>query len=171
MMATVSLLVVRYRWVLYPVLAFLGFIAFRNHSIALRGGIEIISPFLIGAGLLIMYQSSEETGSGILYWLGESLVIAMFTYNSISTTPQLPSPIALGGTAIFSMVAALWFRGKFWNYAVVVTFELFLAIFVAMAFPVMEMVLEAILNEKLKKVGEKVRLQHIHMEKYYNSRN
>jgi len=171
MMATVSLLVVRYRWLLYPALAFLGFIAFRNHSIALQGGIELISPFLIGAGLLIMYKSSSETGSsGILYWLGESLVISMFTYNSVSTTPQQLSPIVLGGTVVFSTVAALWFRGKFWNYAVVVTFELFLAIFVAMAFPVMEMVLEAILNEKLKKVGEKVRLQHKHMEKYYKSK-
>ena len=171
MMATVSLLVVRYRWLLYPAVAFLGFIAFRNHSTALQRGIELVSPFLIGTGLLIMHQSSAESGSGFLYWLGESLVIAMFTYNSVSTTPQLPSPLMLGGTAVFSLVAALWFRGKFWNYAVVVTFEIFLAIFVAMAFPVMEMVLEAILNEKLKKVGDKVRLQHKHMEKYYSSRN
>jgi len=172
MMAIASLLVVRYWWLLYPALAFLGFVAFRNRSMAaLQGSIELVSPFLIGAGLIIMYSSSEESGSGIVYWLGESLVIAMFTYNSVGANQQLPFGIMLGGVVAFSMVAALWFRGKFWNYAVVIGFQVFLAIFVAMAFPVMEMVLEAILNEKLKKVGEKVRLQHKHMEKYYSSRS
>jgi TctA family transporter len=99
------------------------------------------------------------------------MVIGMFSYNSITLTPeQVPSTIVLGGIGIFSMIAALWFRGKFWNYAVVIGFELFLALFIAMAFPVMEMVLEAVLNEKLKKVGEKVRAHPKHMEKYYSSK-
>eukprot|EP00980_Cylindrotheca_fusiformis_P007019 scaffold1474_cov132-Cylindrotheca_fusiformis.AAC.15 len=171
LMATVSLLVVRYRWLLYPALAFLGFIAFRIHSSTLQGSSELLSPFLIGTGLILMYKSAEENGSGLIYWLGESLVIAMFSYNSVNVNPeQLPSGVVLGGIGAFSMVAALWFRGKFWNYIVVIVFELFLAIFIAMAFPVMEMVLEAILNEKLKKVGEKVRAQHKHMEKYYSAK-
>lgn len=171
MMACASLLVVRYRLLLYPALAFLGFIAFRIHSSAVQGRLELLSPFLIGTGLILMYRSSEENGSAFLYWLGESLTIGMFSYNSINVSPeQVPTTIVLGGVGIVSMIAALWFRGKFWNYAVVIGFEVFLALFIAMAFPVMEMVLEAVLNEKLKKVGEKVRAQHIHMEKYYSSK-
>jgi hypothetical protein len=171
MMASASLLVVHYRWLLYPALAFLGFIAFRIHSSSVQGRLELVSPFLIGTGLIFMHKSSEENGSGFLYWVGESMVIGMFSFNSITlSAEQVPPTIVLAGIGIFSMIAALWFRGKFWNYAVVIGFELFLALFIAMAFPVMEMVLEAILNEKLKKVGEKVRAHHQHMEKYYSSK-
>ena len=110
--------------------------------------------------------------SGFRYWVGESMVIGMFTYNSISGT-ELPSTIPLQFIlvviGVFSSIAALWFRGKFWNYAIVIGLELFLAIFIAMAFPIMEMILEAVLNEKLKKVGEKVRAHHQHLERYYSS--
>jgi hypothetical protein len=104
-----------------------------------------------------------------LYWVGESLVIGTFTYNSISGTVQKTTPFYFG-IAVFSMLAALWFRGKFWNYFLVLGLELFMGIFIAMAFPIMEMVLEAILNDKLKKVGDKVRAHHQHLERYYNSK-
>jgi hypothetical protein len=172
MMASVSLLVVRYRWLLYPALGFLGFIAFRVYSTPGHGTLDMLSPFLIGTGLIFMYQSKEETASGFVYWIGESLVIAMFTYNSIALTPNVASYAGaiLGAIGVFSAIAALWFRGKFWNYAIVIGFEAFLAIFVAMAFPIMEIVLEAIINEKLKKVGEKVRAHHDYLEKYYNAK-
>ena len=68
---------------------------------------------------------------------------------------------------IFAILSALWFRGKFWNYLIVMGLELFLAIFIAVSFPVFEMILEAILNDKLKKVGDKIRAQHKAMELYY----
>ncbi|MGK3739078.1 MAG: hypothetical protein ACI90V_005925, partial [Bacillariaceae sp.] len=61
--------------------------------------------------------------------------------------------------------------GKFWNYAIVIGLEIFVAIFIAVSFPVFEMILEAILNDKLKKVGEKIRAQHKCMERYYKSDN
>ena len=52
-----------------------------------------------------------------------------------------------------------------------IAFEGFLALFVAMVFPVMELVLEAVLNEKLRKVGDKVRAHHQVLERYYESKN
>jgi hypothetical protein len=167
MMAVVSLLVVRYRWTLFPALAFLAFLAFRIHTVAAGAStVEVTSPFLIGAGLIVMYQS-QDTG-WLLYWAGEALVIGMFTYNSMSgIAKSMPLYVGIG---VFSAIAALWFRGKFWNYFIVLALELFLAIFVAMAFPIMEMVLEAILNDKLRKVGDKVRAHHKHLEKYYESK-
>lgn len=170
MMAAVSLLVVHYRWLLYPALGFLAYIAFQIHSAPAQGSFEILSPFLIGTGLMLMHKSAAEHGSGFLYWLGESLVVGMFTYNSIGPTAVVPPAVLAGGIGIFSALCALWFRGKFWNYAIVIGFELFLAIFIAMAFPIMEMVLEAVINDKLKKVGEKVRAHHEHLEKYYSSK-
>ncbi len=163
MMAFVSLLVVRFIWTLLPAMMFLAFIAYRIHSVA-AGTMEVSSPFVIGAGLCLMYQSH----SGVVFWMGESLVIGMFTLNSMSGVVK-SSTLNLG-VGVFSTVSALWFRGRFWNYAIVLGLELFLAIFIAMAFPIMEMVLEAILNDKLKKVGDKVRAHHQQLERYYQSK-
>lgn len=168
-------MVVRYRLTLFPALAFLAFIAFRIHSERTSTTLEVSSPFLIGIGLIIMYQASSgswSNGDGslnwLLYWLGESIVICMFTYNSFATKPT--STAVTAGVLIFGILVSLWFRGKFWNYAVVVGLEVFLAIFIAVSFPVFEMILEAILNDKLKKVGDKVRAHHEYMERYYQSK-
>jgi hypothetical protein len=46
-----------------------------------------------------------------------------------------------------------------------------MGVFVALAFPIMEMVLEAILNEKLQKVGDKVRAHHRVVQAYYEQQN
>ena len=171
----ISLVVVRYRVTLFPALAFLAFIAFRIHSERTSTTLEVSSPFLIGTGLIIMYQASSGSWSKadgslnwLLYWLGESTVICMFTYNSFATKPT-SNPVT-AGVLIFGVLAALWFRGKFWNYTMVVGLEAFLAIFIAVSFPVFEMILEAILNDKLKKVGDKVRAHHDYMERYYLSK-
>ena len=170
-MATVSLFVVRYIWTLMIALAFLTFVAIRIYSVA-DGGTgmskaDVMSPFLLASGLIVMYQSQ---GSFWMYWLGESLVIGMFTFNSLNTVTLFnQSSVIYIVIGLFAVIAALWFRGKFWNYATVLGLELFLAIFIALAFPIMEMVLEAILNDKLRKVGDKLRQQHQQMEKYYSS--
>jgi hypothetical protein len=168
MMGAVSVFAVRYRWTFFLSLAFLAFVTYRIHSVATGTG-DYLSPFLIATGLAIMHQSSQNETGWLLYWVGESLVIGTFTYNSISGTVQKTTPFYFG-IAVFSMLAALWFRGKFWNYFLVLGLELFMGIFIAMAFPIMEMVLEAILNDKLKKVGDKVRAHHQHLERYYNSK-
>eukprot|EP00934_Nitzschia_sp_Nitz4_P001169 Nitzschia sp. Nitz4//scaffold298_size22859//3579//4653//NITZ4_008527-RA/size22859-snap-gene-0.7-mRNA-1//1//CDS//3329546317//1169//frame0 len=167
MMAVVSLFVARYIWTVLAGMAFLAFIAYRIHSVAGAGTVDILSPFAIGAGLALMHQSYYSEG-WFVFWLGESIVIGMFTFNSMSGVQKSP-PLYLG-IAIFSTLLALWFRGKFWNYVIVLALELFLAIFIAMAFPVMEMVLEAVLNDKLRKVGDKVRAHHEYMERYYQNK-
>jgi hypothetical protein len=168
MMGAVSVIVIRYRWTLFPALAFLAFIAFRIYTVAAttpgsRG--DMLSPFMIAIGLIVMNQSQE--GRFWFYLAGESLVIYMFTWNSLGPVAKTtPLYVAVG---LFSLLSALWFRGKFWNYILVIGLELFLALFIALAFPIMEMVLEAILNDKLKKVGDKVRAHHAHLERYYNA--
>ena len=170
MMAVVSLLVTRFIWTLVPALMFLAFIAYKIHSVA-SGTAEVTSPFIIGTGLIIMYQSHGNPG-WFVFWIGETIVIAMFTLNSLggmSTTMHKTLTLYIA-VALFSGVAALWFRGKFWNDFTVIALELFVAVFIALAFPIMEMVLEAILNDKLKKVGDKVRAHHEHMERYYQSK-
>jgi len=179
MMGAVSVFVTRYRLLLLPALAILAFVAYRIHVTPGSSSLDVLSPFLIGTGLILMYQSSSwsdngEDGTGsskywLLYWIGESLVIFMFTYNSLGAQ-QLASSFAVMGIGAFGLLAALWFRGKFWNYVMVIGLELFLALFITISFPVFEMILEAILNDKLKKVGDKVRAHHEYMERYYQNK-
>jgi hypothetical protein len=140
----------------------------------------MLPPLLIATGLLCMFygrvvsvgdSDSPDAGTTTapswtwLFWSGEVLVIAMFTFNSMSAIPKTPLVLSLLG--IFSALTALWFRGKFWNYVIVLVMEGLLGVFVALAFPVMELILEAVLNEKLKRVGDKVRAHHRQLEAYY----
>jgi len=172
MMAVVSVVVVRYIWTVIPALGFLCFIAFRIYSATTPSGspalslADFSSPFVLGAGICIMYSAQ---GRWFYYLVGESMVIGMFAYNSSGALE--PSKPLLIGICIFAFLAALWFRGKFWNYAIVIGLEAFIAIFIAVAFPIMEMMLEAVVNEKLKKVGEKVRSHHLLLERYYEAKS
>jgi curved DNA-binding protein CbpA len=182
LMGFVSVFVARYRLLLMPAMAILAYVAYSIRNSPAFSGRDFLSPFLIGTGLIIMYQASSgswsytvtESGKDgatttinwLLFWAGESMVIFMFTFNSMGLTQQ-QNILITAVVACFAIIAALWFRGKFWNYVIVIGLECFLALFIALSFPIFEMILEAILNDKLRKVGDKVRAQHVFMEKYY----
>lgn len=188
-MAVAAVLLVRYRILFYPAVAFLTFVVVqifrttRQHLAAAGGAgtsslyLECLPPIAIFLGLVAMRwgrREVEEDGSTggsewtLLFWLGEATVIASFTYNSCSSLPK--TPILIGGISTFAAVASLWFRGRLWNYLLVIGLEVFLAIFVALSFPVIEMILDSILNEKLKKVGDKVRVHHEILEVHYKAK-
>lgn len=177
-MAGVSLLLVRWPYTVYPSMLFLLYIAFtllRQVQKKTAQLVDIWPPLLIALGVFCMYRgrqskdadADDESSWTWLFWLGETLVIGMFTYNSVSI-PK--SPIVLAGVTVVAGILALMLRGHVWNYVIVVGLEFGLALFVALAFPVMEMILEAVLNEKLKAVGDKVRAHHTHMEAYYQNK-
>ena len=164
-MGSVSVVIVRYRWTLYPALAFLAYNVYRIIQLQRRvtGGslYDTIPPTMIAAGLLCMSSSAME-GDGswnTKFWIGEAIVIGMFLYNSLSHLPIFNIFVGLG-LSVFSLLLALWFRGRIWNYGIVVVIIGIVAILVALAFPIMELIIESILNEKLKKVGDKVRQHH-----------
>ena len=131
--------------------------------------LDALPPLLIATGLVLMHYGRTEQGEwSYRFWAGEALVICMFTYNSATAIPK--NVLTMLGLSIFSILAALWFRGNIWNYAIVIGMEAFMALFVAMAFPIMELILETILTEKLRKVGEKVRAHHQQLEAYYKAK-
>jgi len=176
MMGAVSVILVRYWLLLYPALAFLAYVfygIFRQYPQVPGGSIyDTLPPTLIATGLCVMYTACRdcEEGWNKQFWLGEALVIGMFCYNSLGTTVLQQNKIVMVATAIFSLLAALGFRGKFWNYAIVVVLIAIVALLVAVAFPIIELLLEAILNEKLKKVGQKVRHHHEILQKHYEQK-
>jgi len=172
MMGVVAVVFVNYRVTLYPALLFLTYICFQILSRAGMPGAsmyDVLPPLLIAAGLVLMHKGRTQDGEWTYaFWVGEALVLGMFTYNSATAIPK--NVLTVLALAIFSILAALWFRGNFWNYAIVIGMEAFMALFVAMAFPVMELILETILNEKLRKVGDKVRAHHKQLEAYYKAK-
>jgi hypothetical protein len=176
MMGSVSVIIVRYRLTFYPALAFLAFVIFRifHQQSRLPGGslYDTVPPSLIATGIMIMHSSSRSSNDQTWnkqFWIGEAIVIGIFLYNSLSILP-LRNVMVLTSMVVFSLLAALFFRGNWWNYVVVIGLIVFLAIIVALGFPIMELVLEAILNEKLKKVGDKVRHHHQILQSHYEQK-
>lgn len=93
--------------------------------------------------------------------------MSMFVFNSL--TVQKSTMIA-GAVALFSFLMTLWLRGRFWSYATLVGLEVLVSALVSLAFPIMDMILEQIMNEKLRKIGEKVRAHAQRTHEYYSSR-
>ena len=85
------------------------------------------------------------------------LTINMFFQTSLPPQQQAPTTILNIVLLVIAFFVALILKGRFWRYAIVVGFETILAILTVLIFPIMEMLLEEIINEKLKRVGEKVR--------------
>jgi hypothetical protein len=197
MMGAVSIVVSQYRITFYPALAFMAFIAFRifqrtrEPSSSSGGGstLDVLSPVLISAGLWAMHSgrklsidyrahpplgassvssSAHSSATTWRFWLGEALVIGVFTYNSATLLPK--TPLVVSGIALFAGIAALWLQGSWWRYAIAVGMQVAVALVLGIAFPVVEMFLDAILNEKLKKVGDRVRAHHEVVEEYYRTK-
>lgn len=183
MMCLVSVVVVRYRITIIPAFLFLAYVCYQlfastqlpdNHPNRISM-YSLASPLMIGIGLLCMHwgRAAVVTDDGFkswqwtwLFWVGETVVIAVFAWNSISAS--LPGNATVYGIiGVVSAIAAFCFRGRLWNYVVLIVFEAVLILLVVTAFPIMEMLLEAILNEKLRKVGDKVRAHQKQLETFY----
>ena len=190
LLAVVSIIIVRYWFFVYPAYMFLLYTIYRmislqqqsktNASIGPVSIYDTVPTTGIAIGIFLMNRSITSSATAgtwtTQYWIGEGLVIAMFMYNSVSgmSVVQSLKPIIVWGViGILSALIALWFRGNIWNYCIVIVIIAIVALLVAMAFPIMELIVEAILNEKLRKVGDKVRhhhhILHMHYEKKYSN--
>lgn len=175
MMGAASTFLCRYRITAYPAVCFVAYVAFKIRrsnpppSEANNNGVLPTSapPASIGLGVLAMHLGrGEDRAWSWTFWFGEALVMTMFAQNSI----PVKSTAALGGVASACCVASLLLRGKFWRYASIVGIECGLALIAVLAFPIMELILEEILNEKMRKVGEKIRAHAKRMESYDKKR-
>ena len=88
------------------------------------------------------------------FWLGEALVMTMFLMNSFDSKQPRAVIVAF---VIVSLLFSLWLRGRFWRYATILFFEAVIAALCVLVFPIMEMILESIVEDKMRKVGEKIR--------------
>jgi hypothetical protein len=179
MMGAASTVLVRFRLTLYPTIAFMGYIIFQiNRQQSHMPGASLfdtLPPAGIIVGLFLMFNATSPAGYKDFvwtkqYWLGEALVIFIFFYNSLSTYIPMQSRVILVTLGFVSALAALWFRGSVWNYAIVLGMVTIIALLAALAFPIIELLLDAILTEKLRKVGDKVRQHHQLLQNYYEKK-
>ena len=103
MMGAVSVILVRYWLLLYPALAFLAYVfygIFRQYPQVPGGSIyDTLPPTLIATGLCVMYTACKdcEEGWNKQFWLGEALVIGMFSYNSLGYNGAAAKQVRDGG--------------------------------------------------------------------------
>jgi cation transport ATPase len=101
------------------------------------------------------------------FWFGETLVMTLFLANSF----EKRSPALLALFTTISGCFTLWLRGQFWRYATLLGFQGVIALLVVLAFPIMEMILEQIVEEKMKKVGEKIRAHDARLRELQRKRS
>ena len=147
-----------------------------------------ISPLIIAFGIFCMYRGrrfvidtaaaatdavvgdSTTTDTPVIettyldwswtFWFGETIVMTSFITNSLDKVPRALFVMC----TIVSVLLSLWLRGRFWRYATILGFEGVIALLVVLAFPIMEMILESIVEEKMRKVGEKIRMHDKRMK-------
>jgi len=172
LMGIISTILARYKYVLYPTILFLLFTSYRIlrahlNKPPLATRTDICSPILIASAMYIMHTARRHASLTGLddyftwrFYFAETAVMSLFIINSLTadkSAPARPSGTACMGYATLSAIVCLWIRGRVWRYTVVIVLELGLALTAVLVFPLMEMVLEEIMREKLKKIGEKVR--------------
>jgi len=186
MMGFVSIFISRFLWTLVPFELLLLITALRigidkrrrSISSSSISWIEILSPLLIALGVFCMYYSRISTMDwGWTFWFGETLVMSLFIYNSLFHTPgNNPSTLMVAlklMLLLFVGCSVLTFilRGYWGRYAIIVGIQLFLALIAVVAFPMMEMLLEQIVQEKLRKIGDKIRSQAKRLDELRKSEN
>jgi len=116
-------------------------------------------------GRRFLIPSEDETEAKVYiewswtFWFGEMLVMALFMNNSVEQKSPLIVVVFMTLAFIFSLIM----KGRFWRYLTLLGFQAVLALLVVLVFPIMEMVLESIVDEKMRKVGEKIRAHDARM--------
>ena len=136
-------------------------------AVASSGG-AVVENAIVGDGIIgavaaeAMTASAAAAGTTTAYldwswtfWFGEALVMSLFVSNSFEKHTR---SLVLVYVAV-SLLCTLWLRGRFWRYTSILLIEGVIAMVCVVVFPIMEMILESIVEEKMRKVGEKIR-QH-----------
>jgi len=136
-------------------------------AVASSGG-AVVENAIVGDGIIGAVAAEAMTASAAAaatttayldwswtFWFGEALLMSLFVSNSFEKHTR---SLVLVCVAV-SLLCTLWLRGRFWRYTSILMIEGVIAMVCVVIFPIMEMILESIVEEKMRKVGEKIR-QH-----------
>ena len=126
--------------------------------VAATSGVDVVvDNSIVGGDGVASSATSAATTTHMdwswTFWFGEALVMLLFISNSFDRQGRA----LIIAFAVVSLIFTLWLRGRFWRYAFVLIIEGVVAMACVLIFPIMEMILESIVEEKMRKVGEKIR--------------
>jgi len=143
MICCVSTLISRYLLLMLPLNGFLLFVCYQvktNSSSVTR---EVAVPLLLCIGVILMYIGRRSYS--IVFWLGETVTISMVLNTSLPTEKS-SKPIAIAIIAFLGAFFSFLLKGRFWRYSILLGIEAGLAVIAVLIFPIMEMILEEIIN-------------------------
>ena len=169
---SLTLVLSRYRIFLYPILllvfgtclyAVFSIIRASNRVTKLQESRGRLLLSLLGVGLYVMHRAGHEEWT-IKFWMGESLVLLLLMINYSSDEVD-ERPLAMFiVSAILAPILTYIIGARFWRYSMIIGIELVIGLCALVIFPILEVMIEQIVNEKLQKVGEKVRAHVKRME-------
>uniref|UniRef100_A0A7S1BCF7 J domain-containing protein n=1 Tax=Corethron hystrix TaxID=216773 RepID=A0A7S1BCF7_9STRA len=105
----------------------------------------------------ISLASMHYSGNGEWFFcLGETFMIAFSFITSVPGEISHTKPYILIAT-ITSSIFSFILKGRFWRYVVLLTFEGVILLLATILMPVLEMIVDELVNAKLSKYGEKIR--------------
>eukprot|EP00978_Attheya_sp_CCMP212_P013739 scaffold34590_cov37-Attheya_sp.AAC.2 len=183
MVAVVVTILCRWKWTMIPSCLFMLFVtakvALSSRQTANRAAgasyMDALQPFLMGMAVWLMYygrssssSSSSSSTWSVTFWAGEGLVTFYVMKSSLPVPPNGATAknvvLVSGACGVVAGVATLLLRGRFWRYTCLICGQAALALLCVLVFPVLEMILEEIMREKLHKIGDKIRAHSKRME-------
>jgi len=126
----------------------------RNYVYNVRNKMTIVTP-LATIGIIIYFHIDDAQEKSKIYWISETLLQMFFTYNAIPIDYRTSRVLFM--LFIFLSFISLFTKGNPYHYVKLILFQLILALIIMIFFPILELVVEEIVKEKMGKVGEKLR--------------
>jgi len=162
MLCLFSTFLCRFKLTVFLVVVALGFISFKmKHASSGPDAPQNLwfQPLGIASATFIMHLGIIM--DNLLFNIGEWAAMTLFIFSSLPPAASFTTPIAtktlVALCSLPSFIMAFILKGKFYRYVVLIIMEAIVAILAVLAFPVMEMIIEEIIKEKMIKVGEKIR--------------
>jgi len=103
-------------------------------------------------GIICMYYGGKGSW---FFWIGETFMITFSAVTSLP--PDFMSKPFIAIAAVVSSIFSLILKGRFWRYLLLLTFEGVILLVAIILMPVLEMVVDELVNAKLMRYGEKLR--------------
>lgn len=163
MLCLLSTFLCRFKLTVFLVVVALSFITYKMRVAPLDSPQNLyLQPLGIAASTFIMHLGI--TMNNYFFNFGEWIAMTLFIFSSLPPASTFSKPVTTRNLVIIcsipSFILAIIMKGRFYRYVVLIIMEAIVAILAVLAFPVMEMIIEEIIKEKMVRVGEKIRAWH-----------
>lgn len=156
---TLSLLVVvvyvcRYKIFVIPLMLCVVFISIRSYKRNGNNILAILIPLVIIITLIFL-NMGETNKNSKCYWIAETTLQTVFTHNALPIDYRNSKSFFV--LLLFLSLFALYTKGNVYKYLKLIAVEFVFAIVVVIVFPLLELIVEEIVKDKMERVGIRVR--------------